>query len=312
MHTFCVRMHVLLRASSGWLVVVRQLPPVVGGKPQPNGVRLPTFDRYCLHCTVGTACLYFVGIASARSTWSQRAVTQPNVRQVPAGKLDNRELDKLVGALGRSRATWRRALLLHEWLLGLGHAPDDRLCTTLIRVCAQHGQVRRCSWCCAWTVATQGLCFCVDWQRGFFLCFMLCELCLSAEAHLACSLRESNVSQGRLESKLSTGLLGSQALSALNIYDWMRARVKEGGAGLCPTVFTYTAAMRAALSAGLVDRALKARNFLGYYRLYCSTRSWTSHRFCRCAKLAEGAVNGTPLHVPLLTEVCLCRLGWPT
>ena len=59
-----------------------------------------------------------------------------------AGKLDNRELDKLVGALGRSRATWRRALLLHEWLLGLGHAPDDRLCTTLIRVCAQHGQVR--------------------------------------------------------------------------------------------------------------------------------------------------------------------------
>ena len=63
--------------------------------------------------------------------------------QVAAGKLDNRELDKLVGALGRSRATWRRALLLHEWLLGLGHAPDDRLCTTLIRVCAQHGQVRR-------------------------------------------------------------------------------------------------------------------------------------------------------------------------
>ena len=51
-------------------------------------------------------------------------------------------------------------------------------------------------------------------------------------------------------------VLGAQALSALNIYDWMRARVKEGGAGLSPTVFTYTAAMRAALSAGLVDRAL--------------------------------------------------------
>lgn len=89
-------------------------------------------------------------------------MTQPTEWQVPAGKLDNRELDKLVGALGRSRATWRRALLLHEWLLGLGHAPDDRLCTTLIRVCAQHGQVRRCSWCCAtcraWTVAVCGSC----------------------------------------------------------------------------------------------------------------------------------------------------------
>lgn len=30
---------------------------------------------------------------------------------------DNRELDKLVAALGRSKATWRRALALHEWLL---------------------------------------------------------------------------------------------------------------------------------------------------------------------------------------------------
>ncbi len=56
--------------------------------------------------------------------------------------LDNRELDKLVAALGRSKATWRRALLLHEWLLALGHAPDDRLCTTLMRVASQHGQVR--------------------------------------------------------------------------------------------------------------------------------------------------------------------------
>lgn len=31
-------------------------------------------------------------------------------------KLDNRELDKLVAALGRSKVTWRRAILLHEWL----------------------------------------------------------------------------------------------------------------------------------------------------------------------------------------------------
>lgn len=63
--------------------------------------------------------------------------------QVDPRALDNRELDKLVAALGRSKATWRRALLLHEWLLALGHAPDDRLCTTLMRVASQHGQVRR-------------------------------------------------------------------------------------------------------------------------------------------------------------------------
>ncbi len=48
-----------------------------------------------------------------------------------------------------------------------------------------------------------------------------------------------------------------QALLALNIYDWMSTRVAEGGAGLRPTVFTYTAAMRAALAGNLIDRALK-------------------------------------------------------
>ncbi|GAB4820675.1 hypothetical protein N2152v2_007721 [Parachlorella kessleri] len=106
------------------------------------------------------------------------------VRLTPS---DNRELDKLVAALGRNKATWRRALMLHEWLLKIGHRPDDRLCTTLIRVCAQHGQ----------------------------------------------------------------------AATALAIYDWMRGKPEEGGAGLTATVYTYTAAMRAALSGNLMDRALQ-------------------------------------------------------
>lgn len=68
-----------------------------------------------------------------------------------------------------------------------GHQPDDRLCTTLIRVCAQHGQ----------------------------------------------------------------------AGTALSLYDWMRAPASEGGAGLTPTVFTYTAAMRAALTGSMMERALQ-------------------------------------------------------
>ena len=47
--------------------------------------------------------------------------------QVSAHRLNNKELDKLVGALGRSKVTWRRALLLHDWLQSIGHPPDDRL-----------------------------------------------------------------------------------------------------------------------------------------------------------------------------------------
>ena len=115
------------------------------------------------------------------------AVELPPPGTVTLRDADNRELDKLVAALGRNRATWRRALALHEWLLQAGHRADDRLCTTLIRVCAQHGQ----------------------------------------------------------------------AGSALQLYDWMCAALVDGGAGLVPSVFTYTAAMRAALTGNLMDRALQ-------------------------------------------------------
>ena len=45
--------------------------------------------------------------------------------------LDTWKLDKLVSQLGRSKATWRRALLLFEWLKSAGYAMDDRLCTTV-------------------------------------------------------------------------------------------------------------------------------------------------------------------------------------
>jgi hypothetical protein len=48
-----------------------------------------------------------------------------------------------------------------------------------------------------------------------------------------------------------------QAVTALSVYEWMKAPPGVGGAGLGPTVFTYTAAMRAALAAGLLDRALQ-------------------------------------------------------
>jgi hypothetical protein len=58
-------------------------------------------------------------------------VSLPPPHTVPPGTLDNRELDKLVGTLGRNKATWRRALVLSQWLQDSGHVLDDRLCTTV-------------------------------------------------------------------------------------------------------------------------------------------------------------------------------------
>eukprot|EP01026_Neomeris_dumetosa_P056951 TRINITY_DN52244_c0_g1_i6.p1 TRINITY_DN52244_c0_g1~~TRINITY_DN52244_c0_g1_i6.p1 ORF type:complete len:753 (-),score=124.34 TRINITY_DN52244_c0_g1_i6:1214-3472(-) len=110
----------------------------------------------------------------------------PSPKDVDPFSLDNRELDKLMSNIGKNKNTWRRVLVLHEWLVAIGHQPDNRLCTTLIRVCSQHGQ----------------------------------------------------------------------ALTAMSIYDWMRKSKKDGGAGLECSVFTYTAAMRAALGGCLLERAL--------------------------------------------------------
>ena len=56
----------------------------------------------------------------------------PPAHKVDKRALDNRELDKLVANLGRNKSTWRRALQLHEWLLGLGPAPDDRCVPDLL------------------------------------------------------------------------------------------------------------------------------------------------------------------------------------
>jgi len=117
----------------------------------------------------------------------QASVSLPAPGSVDAALLDNWKLDKLVAALGRSRTTWRRALMLYEWLRASNHALDDRLCTTLIRVCADHGD----------------------------------------------------------------------AVSALGVYEWMRAPKEAGGAALRPTAYTYTAAMRAALAGGMLERAMQ-------------------------------------------------------
>lgn len=62
-------------------------------------------------------------------------VSLPPPHTVPRGSLDNRELDKLVGTLGRNKATWRRALVLSQWLQDSGHMLDDRLCTTVRTEC---------------------------------------------------------------------------------------------------------------------------------------------------------------------------------
>ncbi|GAX83171.1 hypothetical protein CEUSTIGMA_g10597.t1 [Chlamydomonas eustigma] len=114
-------------------------------------------------------------------------VLLPTADTIRKSPLNNRKLDRLVSKLGRSKDTWRRSLVLFEWLKTIGHVMDDRLTTTVMRLCADNGDPS----------------------------------------------------------------------SALAIYNWMQAPAQVGGAGLSPSIFTYTAAMRASISARLPERAMQ-------------------------------------------------------
>lgn len=48
-----------------------------------------------------------------------------------------------------------------------------------------------------------------------------------------------------------------QTFNALGVYEWMKAPHTARGAGLQPSVYTYTAAMRAALAGNVLEKALQ-------------------------------------------------------
>lgn len=102
-----------------------------------------------------------------------------------------KQLDQLITKLGKKEATWRRSIILFEWLKSLPISQTDspldtRFCTTLIRICSDH----------------------------------------------------------------------KEPLTSLAIYEWMRAPINAGGAGLSLTLFTYEAVMRAALKANMLEKTM--------------------------------------------------------
>ena len=72
------------------------------------------------------------------------SVQLPGIPEDPAmsktsSQLQNWQLDKLLCQLGGNKATWKRGMMLFEWLKASGHPMDNRLCTTIIRLSADNG-----------------------------------------------------------------------------------------------------------------------------------------------------------------------------
>ena len=98
-----------------------------------------------------------------------------------------------------------------------------------------------------------------------------------------------------------------QAATALSLYDWMRTPGEEGGGGLTPSVFTYTAAMRAALTGSMMDRALQVGAAPGSAGLLPPAAPGCCRQAVRAAAGRVAAVPPCPLRrrLPLRPPPCL-------
>lgn len=101
------------------------------------------------------------------------------------------------------------------------------------------------------------------------------------------------------------------SMEALNLYDWMRTPRREGGAGLKPTVYTYTGAMRAALIGNLPDRAFKVRPLIAQQQSPVKTGSQVLTRISLsagdCQVWDDAMKAGCPVDCRMCTtliEVC--------
>ncbi|KAK9833369.1 hypothetical protein WJX84_000847, partial [Apatococcus fuscideae] len=188
------------------------------------------------------------------------AVDLPPPDRMKGVRLNNRELDKLVNNLGRNPATWRRSLLLHTWLQDLGHRPDARLCTSLIKVASSHGQGSTALSIYEWMRAKRE-------EGGAALQGTVHTYTVAMRAGLAANMLpqalkvwDDAIATGcQPDCRMCTALLEICTRSgdtdrALSVYRDMRGAGPNSA--LAPTVHTYTAAMRAAAEGGAWESAL--------------------------------------------------------
>mmetsp|Transcript_19979 Transcript_19979/g.43539 ORF Transcript_19979/g.43539 Transcript_19979/m.43539 type:complete len:605 (-) Transcript_19979:655-2469(-) len=187
-------------------------------------------------------------------------VQLPAPGSLSTAALDNSKLDRLVAQLGRSKGSWRRALLLYEWLKDSGHALDDRLCTTLIRLCADHGDAVSALSVYEWMRAPRtaggaalrptAYTYTAAMRAALNASMVERALQIWSDAECAKLTPDCRMCITYIEACSRVG----QVERALALYASMRSAPR--GSPMAPTVHAYTAAMRAASEGGRWVRAL--------------------------------------------------------
>lgn len=170
------------------------------------------------------------------------------------GPEHNAALDRISMALAKHKATWRRSLLLFDWLLENGHEVDERLCATMIRICTNRGEPRRALDIYRWMRRTS-----VPVCSVFTYTYVMKAAIALGELDYALDVwSQANVSVPRenMDSHIQTLVI--EALDRKGEIDRaldMFHEVQSEGDGV--SVHVYTATIKAATNAGRMEDAFE-------------------------------------------------------
>ncbi len=170
---------------------------------------------------------------------------------------NNAALDRIIGTMAKHRATWRRSVLLFDWLVEHGHDVDERLCATVIRLCTSRGDPAKALAVYKWMRSNRIPCSLFTYTSVMKAALVGGDFDYALDVFKQAS---DAIPNEKLDSHIRTLLI--EALDrkgdiehALQVF----SDFQDGGAGV-PSVHICTATMKAAANAGKVDEAVEIWN----------------------------------------------------
>lgn len=173
------------------------------------------------------------------------------------GPEDNAALDRIIGTMAKHGGTWRRSVMLFDWLVEHGHDVDERLCATVIRLCTSRGDPSKALEVYKWMRLKRVPCSLFTYTSVMKAALVGGDFEYALEVFKQAS---DSIPNEKMDSHIHTLLIEAldrkgdieQALQVFN-------DVQDGGASV-PSVQVCTATMKAASNAGKVDEAVEIWN----------------------------------------------------
>lgn len=169
------------------------------------------------------------------------------------GPEHNASLDRIIATMSKHRATWRRSILLFDWLVQHGYEVDERLCGTVIRLCTSRGDSTKALQVYKW-MRTNGVSCSLFTYTSVMKAAMVggdfqyaLDVFKQASDAIPNEKMDSHIHALLIEALDRKGDIDR----ALEIYNDVQDRPDQ------TSVQVYTATIKAATNAGKVERALE-------------------------------------------------------